>query len=179
MTDYRRNFVAGGSYFFTVAAADRSSQVLVDNMDLLRNAFLVVKRAMPFDLIAMSVMPEHLHCVWTLPAGDANYPTRWKKIKATFSRALPKGEGRSASRIAKGERGIWQRRYWEHSLRDENDLCRHIDYIHYNPVKHGHVINVADWPYSTFHNYVLRGKYPIDWAGSGLDTMGELGERMS
>lgn len=178
MTDYRRNFVPGGSYFFTVAAADRSSRLLVDNMDLLRDALLLVKRSMPFGLIAMAVMPEHLHCVWTLPAGDADYPTRWKKIKAAFSRGLPKGESRSASRIAKGERGIWQRRYWEHSLRDENDMCRHIDYIHYNPVKHGHVINVADWPYSTFHQYVRRGVYTMDWAGSALDAMSNVGERI-
>src|SRR3989304_5661179 len=102
MTNYRRHFIPGGSYFFTVALAERSSRALVENIDLLRDSFSTVKRTMPFDLIAVAVLPEHLHCVWTLPAGDVDYPTRWKKVKATFSRGLPKGERCSVSRIAKG-----------------------------------------------------------------------------
>jgi putative transposase len=135
-----------------------------------------VKRELPFDLVAMVVLPEHLHCVLALPEGDADYPTRWKKIKANFSRALPKGEPRSASRVAKSERGIWQRRFWEHTLRDDDDLRRHVDYIHYNPVKHGHVRHVKEWPYSTFHRYVQRGVYPDDWAGDEPDEGGGYGE---
>lgn len=138
MTNYRRNFIPGGSYFFTVAIADRSSRLLVEHIDLLRRAFSSVKDEQSFELTAIVVLPEHLHCIWTLPPGDADYPTRWKKIKAIFSRSLPWGEPRSASRTAKGERGIWQRRFWEHTLRDETDFRRHVDYIHYNPVKHGH-----------------------------------------
>jgi putative transposase len=165
MPNYRRNFAPGASYFFTVAAADRSARLLTDHITLLRRAVSEVKRDMPFDLLAMVVLPDHLHCIWSLPPADADYPTRWKKIKARFSRGLPKGEQSSTSRITKGERGIWQRRYWEHTLRDDDDLCRHIDYIHYNPVKHGHVQAVKDWPYSTFHNYVREGIYPEDWAG--------------
>ena len=148
----------------------------MDNIDLLKDASLVVKREMPFDLVAMVVMPDHLHCVWSLLNGDADYPTRWKKIKAAFSRGLPKVEQRSASRIAKGERGIWQRRYWEHTLRDENDLRRHVDYIHFNPVKHGFVKNVIDWQHSTFHRYVRHGVYPEDWAGGSVELMGDFGE---
>ena len=176
MTDYRRNFIPGGSYFFTVAMENRSGRLLTDNIELFRRAVSDVKRELPFDLVAMVVLPEHLHCVWTLPEGDADYPTRWKKIKAGFSRGLPKGERCSASRVAKGERGIWQRRFWEHTLRNDDDLRRHVDYIHYNPVKHGHVRYVKDWPYSTFHRYVQRGVYPVDWAGGEPDDGCDYGE---
>lgn len=176
MTDYRRNFIPGGSYFFTVAMANRSGRLLTDNIELFRRTVSGVKQELPFELVAMVVLPEHLHCVWTLPEGDADYPTRWKKIKAFFSHGLPKGESRSASRVAKGERGIWQRRYWEHTLRNDDDLRRHLDYIHYNPVKHGHVRCVKEWPYSTFHRYVQRGVYPDDWAGGELDVGYDYGE---
>ncbi|MFA5243542.1 MAG: transposase [Sulfuricella sp.] len=176
MTDYRRNFIPGGSYFFTVALAERSGRLLTDNIELFRHAVVDVKRELPLGLIAMVVLPEHLHCVWTLPAGDADYPTRGKKIKAAFSRGLPKEEHRSASRAAKGERGIWQRRYWEHTLRNDDDLRRHVDYIHYNPVKHGHVRCVKEWPYSSFHHYVRRGVYSEDWAGGGLGLGNDYGE---
>jgi putative transposase len=98
-------------------------------------------------------------------------------IKSTFSRALPSGEHISASRSSKGERGIWQRRFWEHTLRDENDLVRHVDYIHFNPVKHGHVKHVIDWPYSTFHRMVRLGVYPQDWGGDSSEIEGCFGER--
>lgn len=152
---------------------------MTDNIDLLRRAVSDVKREHPFELIAMVVLPEHLHCVWALPPGDANYPVRWKKIKAAFSRGLPHGEQRSASRVAKGERGIWQRWYWEHTLRNDDDLRRRVDYIHYNPVKHGHVRYVKEWPHSTFHRYVERGVYPDDWAGDGFDMEHDFGERVS
>ncbi|KAF0192028.1 MAG: hypothetical protein FD165_1362 [Gammaproteobacteria bacterium] len=177
MTNYRRTFIPGGSYFFTIAVAERSSRLLTDNIGLFRRAVADVKRELPFELIAMVVLPEHLHCVWTLPDGDADYPTRWKKIKAAFSRGIPKGERRSASRIAKGERGLWQRRYWEHTLEDEDDLRRHVDYIHYNPVRHGHVRCVKEWPYSTFHRDVREGIYPADWAGGASDAEHGFGER--
>ena len=122
------------------------------------------------------ILPEHLHCIWTLPEGDADYPERWRRIKAMFSRSLTDSISRSPSKILKGERGIWQRRYWEHTLRDETDWQRHIDYIHYNPVKHRHVECVVDWPFSTFHRYVEAGVYPRDWAGSGKVGDGRFGE---
>lgn len=172
MTEYRRNFVKGGSYFFTVALADRSQNLLVAHIDTLRKAFRHVKAEHPFVLDAMVVLPEHLHCIWTLPAGDANYPDRWRRIKAAFSRSLPDCGPRSHSKILKGERGIWQRRYWEHTLRDDDDWQRHVDYIHYNPVKHQHVEHAADWPHSTFHRYVESGIYQKDWAGS--DSTGDV-----
>ena len=177
MTNYRRSFIPGGTYFFTVAVAERSSRILTDNIELLRASLTSVKQEMPYTLVAMVVLPEHLHCIWTLPPGDCDYPTRWKKIKARFSHALPKGEQRSDSRITKGERGIWQRRYWEHTIADEQDLQHHVDYIHYNPVKHGHVQRVRDWPYSTFHQHVREGSYVLDWAGDGAHVAGGFGER--
>ena len=177
MAEYRRNFVKGGSYFFTVALADRSQRLLVEHIDALREAFRNIKNACPFVLEAMVVLPEHLHCIWTLPLGDDNYPDRWRRIKAAFSRAVPDQGHRSRSEIMKGERGIWQRRYWEHTLRDEDDWRRHVDYIHYNPVKHQHVAQVVDWPYSTFHRYVDEDVYPRDWAGGGEERDGRFGER--
>lgn len=177
MTNYRRNFIPGGSYFFTVAIADRSSRLLVEHIDLLRQAFRTVKHEQPFELTAVVILPEHLHCIWTLPPGDIDYPTRWKRIKAGFSRGLPRTEPRSSSRTAKGERGIWQRRFWEHTLRDEADFRRHVDYIHYNPVKHGHAANVKAWPHSSFRRFMEQGIYPEDWAGIPLAASGEFGER--
>src|SRR2546423_15617184 len=112
------------------------------------------------------VFPEHLHCLWRLPPGDYAFPMRWCLIKAYFTRMLPRGEASSVSRQRKGERGIWQRRYWEHVIRDEQDYQRHLDYIHYNPVKHGYVQAAKDWPYSSFHRWVAQGVYPVDWAAS-------------
>src|SRR5713101_3066316 len=156
MTNYRRNFVPGGSYFFTVNLADRRSRLLIDHIVLL---------------------PDHLHAVWTLPDGDPDFSLRWRLIKSTFSRALPPGEQVSASRAGRGERGIWQRRYWEHTLRDEADFARHVDYIHFNPVKHGHAQRVREWPYSSFQRMVRLGVYPEDWAGDIRDDGSDFGER--
>ena len=165
MTEYRRCFVPGGTYFFTVNLADRSRRLLVEHAGLLRQAVAITRREHPFEFVAAVILPEHLHAVWTLPPDDVDFSVHWRKIKARFSRELPRIERRSASRIGKGERSIWQRRFWEHVIRDESDLRRHVDYVHYNPVKHGHCHAVADWPYSTFHRYVALGVYPMDWAG--------------
>ncbi|MCP4409944.1 MAG: transposase, partial [Gammaproteobacteria bacterium] len=132
---------------------------------LLRQIFRKVKEGHPFKINAMVVLPDHLHCIWTLPPGDVDYKTRWALIKAGFSRGIPLGERRSRSRLKRGERGIWQRRYWEHLIRDDRDYRRHVDYIHWNPVKHGWVNRVADWPHSSFHGYLRRGIVPADWAG--------------
>ena len=134
------------------------------------------KERNPFALIAMVILPDHLHAIWRLPAGDADYSNRWRRIKAAFSQRMTGGEDLSKSRLAKGERGIWQRRFWEHTIRDEMDLRQHIDYVHFNPVKHGHAVRVADWPHSTFHGYVQRGTYPLDWGGAGETDSIALGE---
>ena len=112
-----------------------------------------------------------------MPEGDADYAMRWRLIKSAFSRELAPSEPVSKSRSSKGERGIWQRRYWEHTLRDEKDFARHVDYIHFNPVKHGHVTRVVDWPYSSFHRFVRGGIYPADWAGDVKGTGSSFGER--
>jgi putative transposase len=177
MTDYRRNFIAGGSFFFTVNLAERRLQLLTEHIDELRAALRQTRQRHPFKIDAMVVLPDHLHAVWTLPEDDANFATRWRLIKSMFSRSLGTGERISDSRAAKGERGIWQRRYWEHAIRDENDFARHMDYIHINPVKHGLVSRVSDWPYSSFHRMVKLGIYPKDWAGEVSNDGGNFGER--
>jgi putative transposase len=177
VANYRRNFVPGGSFFFTVNLADRRSRLLTEKIDLLRSAFRYVALHHPFSIDAVVVLPEHLHCIWTLPPGDADFATRWRLIKTEFSRHVAAGERRSLNRAAKGERGIWQRRFWEHTLRDETDFERHCDYIHFNPVKHGHVARVSDWPYSSFQKFVRLGVYPLGWGGNGVNEGESYGER--
>lgn len=137
MTGYRRNFVPGGSFFFTVNLAERRLSLLTDHVEILRAAFRETRRRHPFTMDAIVVLPDHLHAIWTLPEGDADFATRWRLIKSAFSRGVERGERISSSRAARGERGIWQRRYWEHTIRDEGDFVRHVDYVHINPVKHG------------------------------------------
>ncbi len=176
MTNYRRSIVSGASYFFTVNLADRSSTLLTDQIDLLRTSFAYVQKHHPFTIDAIVVLPDHLHCIWTLPDGDSNFSTRWRLIKTVFSRGVPIGENRSVSRQSKGERGIWQRQYWEHLIRDDLDYARHVDYIHINPVKHGWVNQVSEWEYSSFQHYVRAGILPIDWAGDMAEEI-ECGER--
>jgi len=160
---YRRVKIGGGTYFFTVNLAERKRSLLVDHIGHLRNIFRLVKSRHPFAIEAIVILPDHLHAIWTLPEGDADYSTRWALIKAGFSRGLERGERIRQSRQSKGERGIWQRRFWEHTLRDDLDFGQHVDYIHYNPVKHGLVARVADWPYSSFHRFVRMGIYPSNW----------------
>jgi len=162
MVLYRRNYVAGGTFFFTVTLRDRRSDLLVRHVDLLRGAFSVVKKRRPFRIDAMVVLPDHLHAIWTLPEGDSDYFGRWRAIKSGFVVALAR-EGICVARNAQGEAEVWQRRFWEHTLRDERDLNHHIDYIHYNPVRHGHARSPADWPYSTIHRFIQGGLIPADW----------------
>jgi len=166
MPNYRRIWRPGGTYFFTVnALIRRNNDVLVRHIDVLREAVRSVRAAHPFTIHGWVVLPEHLHCVIELPEGDADFAQRWLLIKAGFSKRLPMGERRSASRVARGERGVWQRRFWGHLIRDEADYRHHMDYLHFNPVKHGWANRVADWPYSTFHRLVASGVYPMDWGG--------------
>lgn len=165
---YRRSALAGGTWFFTVNLADRREDYLTRHIDALRQAVRQTRSRHPFEIIAMVVLPDHLHAIWALPPGDADYPLRWALIKSAFSRSLPKTECIRDSRLAKRERGIWQRRYWEHQIRDEADLQAHVDYLHFNPVKHGYVRCVADWPFSSFHRYVRQGLLPADWVGAAV-----------
>ncbi|MGA7485619.1 MAG: transposase [Xanthobacteraceae bacterium] len=177
MTNYRRNFIPGGSFFFSVNLEDRRSRLLTEHVEQLRAAFRYTQVRHPFKIEATVVLPDHLHAIWSLPQGDADFALRWRLIKSALSRALPRAESVSRSRHMKGGRGVWQRRYWEHTLRDEDDFERHVNYIHYNPVKHGHVVRIRDWPYSSFHRMVRLGVYPEDWAGDGRDGGAEFGER--
>ncbi|HEU4646561.1 MAG TPA: transposase [Burkholderiales bacterium] len=183
MSIYRRARVEGGSYFFTVTLADRTSTLLVDRIEVLRRAFAMTRAELPFRIDCVVVLPDHLHCIWTLPHADSDYSSRWQRIKGRFSRACPAGEAVTASRRSKRERGIWHRRYWEHVLRDERDFSTHVDYIHWNPVKHSHVPRVSEWPHSSFHRYVREGVLPVDWGGEcSRATMGHgqrYGERES
>ena len=165
MVMYRRNYVPGGTFFFTVTLADRRSAVLVDRVDLLRAAYRSVVAEREIETVAICVMPDHLHAIWTMPAGDADYSLAWALIKARFSRSLAKHDGHLAVN-AHGELPVWQRRFWEHTIRDERDLENHVNYIHYNPVKHGHAARPADWPHSSFHRFVRDGLLTIDRASS-------------
>jgi putative transposase len=147
MPNYRRNRVPGGCYFFTVTLRDRTSELLVSRIDRLRDAVRQTRAVAPFRIDAWVVMPDHMHCVWTLPEGDWDFPKRWQAIKASFSKSLP-DEGRASETL--GDRGIWQRGYWEHTIRDADDFTAHVNYTHFNPVKHGYVLDPADWPYSSY-----------------------------
>ena len=157
---YRRSYVEGGCYFFTVNLLQRDKTLLVDHIDLLRSSVRWVKERQPFHIDAWVVMPDHLHAVWTLPEGDSDYSSRWCEIKKRFSKGLPNQEPRSGVRLRKGERGIWQRRFWEHTIRDIDDFNRHVGYVHQNPIKHGLVTDLIDWPYSSYHRW-LRQKQNV------------------
>lgn len=171
--------MAGGTYLFTVNLLERRLDTLVRHIGALREAVRVTRRERPFQIDAWVVLPDHMHCVWTLPPGDSDFSNRWKAIKIRFVQALPRTERRSTVRVAKGERGIWQRRFWEHLIRNEADYARHVDYVHWNPMKHGLVQRLMDWPYSSFHRYVRLGVLPADWGGVGgmsdEKTFGECG----
>lgn len=151
MPNYRRDKTPGATFFFTVAAAQRGGKILTDNIHLLRCAYLRTWQEQPFRCDAMVVLPDHIHAVWTLPEGDCDYSTRWRKLKSRFTRSLGQTMGRSLSKVMKNERGIWQRRFWEHRIRDADDYCHHLEYCRVNPVKHGLVEAAEDWPFSSFN----------------------------
>lgn len=171
MTRYRRANAAP-TFFFTVVAY-RRRPILCDKTirTALREAIRTVRCARPFSIVGWVLLPDHLHCIWTLPDGDTDYSTRWAQIKRSVSRdcheALRDARPISASVFKHREATIWQRRFWEHRIRNDVDFERHLDYIHFNPVRHGYAACVRDWPYSTFHNYVRAGVYPSDWGGGG------------
>jgi len=150
--------------------------LLVDHVDILRGAFEATRKRYSFDIAAIVVLPDHLHAIWTLPPGDADFSTRWRLIKSRFAKALPKYEPLTSTHISRGERGIWQRRFWEHLIRNDSDYANHVEYCYINPVKHGLVHRVQDWPHSSFHRDVRRGIIPLDWAGE-VGMPGTFGER--
>jgi putative transposase len=168
MPNYRRLHIQGGTFFFTVVIYNRRRILLDEPIRLaLRSAVTETRKTMPFRSDAWVLLPDHMHCIWTLPPNDDNYPLRWALIKQEVTRAYRKvyGEAQqlSLSRLKRRESSLWQRRFWEHQIRDERDFVRHVDYIHWNPVKHGLVTQAGEWPYSTFHRYVKEGVYTPDW----------------
>lgn len=183
MSLYRRYFVPGGTFFFTVVTEQRAPLFTEEPArrilgSVMRRCFLKY----PLDVIAIVLLPDHLHALWALPSGDARYSMRWSRIKGQFTRQwLARGgreQPRPAARVREERRSVWQRRFWEHTIRDEDDLEAHFDYIHYNPVKHGLVARPRDWPWSSFHRWVTQGHYAIDWA-SGItppSVPGDAGE---
>lgn len=175
MSNYIRSQVAGATYFFTLTLAQRNTALLTDNIELLRHAYQRANALHPFTTIAICILPDHIHAIWQMPPDDGDYALRWRMIKSQFSRHFSANEQRSSSKVKRREKGIWQRRYWEHQIRDDIDLQRHVDYIHYNPVKHGLVSNVKDWPHSTFHRYVKDDVY-AESLGGKFDEKGIFGE---
>ena len=197
---YRRDTTLGATYFFTVVTYQRRPLFQTDEaVELLRESILTVRQRHPFIIDAFVLLPDHLHCIWTLPPDDADYATRWMLIKSRFTRHLGNvglgqmegvglrgaqpdlrvvaGASRNAAfvREDRRQRTVWQPRYWEHRIRDDTDFARHVDYIHWNPVKHGLVARVADWPYSSVHRYLRQGLLPANWAGVGIeDADGKL-----
>jgi putative transposase len=178
MPDYRRNRVPGGTYFFTVNLANRRSDLLVREIETLRAAIRAVRLAKPFHTDAWVVLPDHMHCMWTLPEDDVDYSGRWRSIKKRFSKALPNVELRPPEILAREGRRVWQKRFWEHTIRDERDYRAHMDYVHFNPVKHGLATNPAAWPYSTFQKCLALGLYDQAWASpENTNTPTSTGER--
>lgn len=161
---YRRVLVPGATYFFTLTLQNRKSDLLIQRIDELRFAFRKVQKNHPFYINAVVVLPDHCHLILTLPNEDMNYSKRLRSIKSIFSMQIIPGETISQSRQKKGERGIWQRRYWEHLIRDTIDYEHHVNYIHNNPVKHGYVKNPIDWRYSSIHRFISQGILSENWA---------------
>lgn len=181
MSHYRRANIAGATYFFTVVAY-RRHPILCDPLmrAALRHAIQTIRARHPFTVDAWVLLPDHLHCLWSLPPEDADFAKRWKLIKQSVSRACAavyhRADWMTASKIKHRESTLWQRRYWEYCIRSEVDFSPHIDYLYINPLKHGYVARVCDWPYSTFHRDVSRGIYSLDWAGTGEAAEWDTGE---
>ncbi len=166
MSRYRRNHLFGGTFFFTVKLADPKSHVLVEYINLLREAYVFVQKRYPFKTMAVCMLPNHIGAIWALPDGDDDYSLCWRLLKARFSNHFPTMEQRSESKQQRHEKGIWQRRFYEHTIRDEANLRRCVDYVSFNPVKHGLVDAVKDWPFSSFHRDTGNGLFPLDWGGT-------------
>ena len=176
---HRRTNALGSAFFFTVVTFDRRKIFTNEQtVALLRRAIVVVQARRPFKVEAAVILPDHFHMIWRLPEGEDDYATRWRLIKSYFTHRWPGAcdYPTTPSRQSKGERAVWQRRYWEHLIRDEADWRRHVDYIHYNPVKHGLARAPGAWQYSSFHTFVKQGHYSSDWgAGEEVDVAIEVG----
>lgn len=178
VSDYRRAAAPGGTYFFTLVS-ERRQPILThpDIRQALREAIQTVRLSLPFAIDAWVLLPDHLHAIWRLPPGDADFSNRWRLIKRHVTHACGSRYNRSDllshRRQTKGQGTLWQQRFWEHLIHDERDYARHFDYLHGNPLKHGLVTRVGDWPWSSFHRWVKEGIYPVDWGGdASLDELG-------
>lgn len=188
MPEYRRFYAGNAAFFFTVVSSNRMPILTTEfARGILHTAWKTVEKRFPFTTDAICLLPDHIHCLWTLPEDDPNYSRRWSLIKKLFSQNYwnyVKSENekhqvlpiRNESFIRRRELNIWQRRFWAHYIEDQDDLNRHLDYIHYNPVKHELVKNVCDWPWSSFHRYVKMGFYDINWGGGDYDALNNMGE---
>ncbi len=175
---YRRNRTAAGTYFFTLVTDKRRTFLCEpENISLFRSIFVEVKDKHPFTIDAIVILPDHIHCIWTLPKGDSDYSMRWRLIKSAFSRKCdPRYKGViSKSRQKKKEQAVWQRRFWEHTIENETDFKQHVEYIHYNPVKHRLTAAPVDWTFSSFHQYVKRGQYAPDWGAGQMEFANSIG----
>lgn len=176
MVRYRRAAAPGAVYFLTLALKDRRRDLLVRFHPELRQALKSAMAREPFGLPAIVVLPDHLHTLMALPPGDSGFSSRVRRLKSAFVSSL---RGQLEAGVAfndRGEANLWQRRFWEHMIRDERDYAAHVDYIHFNPVKHGLVAKVSDWPLSSFHRFVERGELPVDWAGGAASDVKGAGE---
>ncbi len=163
---YRRSRTNGATYFFTVLTYKRKRILLKeDNVKIIKEAFKEIATKRPFKIDAFILLPDHIHCIWTLPEGDDDFSTRWRLIRSYFTRRcdIKFRDNQTSNMQTKGLQGVWQQRFWEHQVRDEGDFASHVDYIHYNPVKHGLIKTPHEWPYSTFHKYVKKGIYDVYW----------------
>lgn len=170
MPNYRRAKTKGGTFFFTVTTLGRQPILTADDVrQSLREGIDIARTSWPFTIDAWVLLPDHLHCIWVLPEDDANFSSRWAIIKRHVSKRCRNRQDLvspiSDSRKKRKEIGLWQRRFWEHRIRDDAEYARCVDYIHWNPIKHGYVDKPADWPYSTFHKFVEMGIYSSDWGG--------------
>lgn len=176
MSNYRRAYVPGGTFFFTVKT-ERNAPIFRGNdaVQTLGNVIRETKRLWPFEINAIVLLPDHLHTIWCLPPGDADFSKRWGWLKKEFTkRYLNEGgleQKTSHSRKKNRRRGVWQRRFWEHTIEDEDDFEAHFDYVHFNPVKHGYVSRPADWPHSSFHRWVAKGVYDLNWGSAQGDPV--------
>ena len=187
MSEYRRYKQSNGCYFFTVVT-DKRNHILVseDSRQYLRDAFQTIRKKYPFKIDGVVLLPNHIHTIWSLPEDDSNFSLRWNLIKNRFTKLYLNSRrvgskhcdphrnatnSLSHSRIKKREQGIWQRRFWEHLIRNEDDFIKHLDYIHYNPVKHGYVQNPLDWKWTSFHRYVKLGWYEMNWGSDEPENL--------
>lgn len=182
MPNYRRANTSGATYFFTVVTYQRQKILCQENIrTALRNAISEVRQIHPFNINGWVLLPDHLHCIWTLPPNDADFSIRWAMIKRSVTKqrdpAIQRQLRMTPSRLKRKESTLWQRRFWEHQIRDDHDYQTHLDYLHFNPVKHGLVQNTKDWPYSTFHRQVRQGNYTQNWGGTDvINNFGDFGE---